>query len=397
MNGLYGYSCPACGGLHATNADMAVRFNEDALAEALQVIYDGMDVRDKIEGHIFRETLRLFNEATAEGLSMTGGATHNELFYQQLRSNNEVFSAFRTHRMQNDVAAQLLDENGKLKPFDTWVRDIQGITDHYVRNWLKTEYDTAIIRAHQAAEWQQFEQEADVFPNVRWMPTTSIQPDPLHRVYWEQRLTLPIDHPFWERHHPGDRWNCKCTLEQTDSPVNDTAIRSSRPTPPQPGLDNNPARDGKLFSSTHPYYTEAYPGARKAADRLLNAQNAVRIRRKEIQKQAEFLKNERLDNPGFPQEIQVTGKAVKEWLNQPHRHYAEKNELLPGIRNVIRDAVYRGWTPYHKGNPMYVRSHIFETEVLGDKSWIIVREDIHGNMVLHSISDSPKVLDGIRK
>lgn len=93
----------------------------------------------------------------------------------------------------------------------------------------------------------------------------------------------------------------------------------------------------------------------------------------------------------------MTGKAVKEWLNQPHRHYAEKNELLPGIRNVIRDAVYRGWTPYHKGNPMYVRSHIFETEVLGDKSWIIVREDIHGNMVLHSISDSPKVLDGIRK
>ena len=34
MNGLYGHSCPACGGLHATNADMAVRFNKDALAEA---------------------------------------------------------------------------------------------------------------------------------------------------------------------------------------------------------------------------------------------------------------------------------------------------------------------------------------------------------------------------
>lgn len=30
---------------------------------------------------------------------------------------------------------------------------------------------------------------------------------------------LPVDDPFWNLHHLGDRWNCKCSLEQTDEPV----------------------------------------------------------------------------------------------------------------------------------------------------------------------------------
>lgn len=189
-------------------------------------------------------------------------AAITDRFLEELRTNNAVFSAFKTHRMQNDVARQLIDqETGRLKSFDRWRRDIQGMTSHYVDSWLKTEYDTAVNRAHQAADWKHFQEEADVFPNVRWMPTTSITPDPLHERYWQLKLTLPVNHPFWDEHHPGDRWNCKCTLQQTDEPVNAEALDGWTPPLPMPGLDNNPAKDGKIFSDTHPYVTEAYPGA----------------------------------------------------------------------------------------------------------------------------------------
>lgn len=171
--------------------------------------------------------------------------------------------------MQNDIASQLIDENGQLKKFDRWVEDIKGMTNHYVGPWLRTEYNTAVIRAHQAADWKHFEAESDVFPNVRWMPTTSPQQDPLHRQYWEKKLTLPINHPFWEKHRPGDRWNCKCTLQQTEEPVNDEVIRDFYPVPQQQGLDNNPADDGKLFSDSHPYIAKAYAGANKAVSRAV--------------------------------------------------------------------------------------------------------------------------------
>lgn len=187
--------------------------------------------------------------------------------------------------MQNDIARQLIDPvTGQLKSFDRWKLDIQGMTDHYVHAWLQTEYDTAVIRAHQAADWKHFLEEADVFPNIRWMPTTSITPDPLHEHYWTKRLTLPVNHPFWQEHRPGDRWNCKCSLQQTDDPVNASALDGWTPPLPQPGLDNNPATDGKLFSDTHPYITEAYPGAQQAVNNLMRKRSPSSLRRTEEEK-----------------------------------------------------------------------------------------------------------------
>lgn len=249
------------------SAELPVIFSAEALSEGLRAIYEEkIDVRTEIERHIFEETLRLFNEATAKGLSESyDPALITDRFLRELRTNNAVFSAFKTHRMQNDIARQLIDPvTGQLKSFDRWKLDIRGMTDHYVHAWLQTEYDTAVIRAHQAADWKHFLEEADVFPNIRWMPTTSITPDPLHEHYWTKRLTLPVNHPFWREHRPGDRWNCKCSLQQTDDPVNASALDGWTPPLPQPGLDNNPATDGKLFSDTNPYVTEAYPGADKA-------------------------------------------------------------------------------------------------------------------------------------
>lgn len=262
-------------------------FSPRALADGLRVIYEqNIDVRTDIERSIFDETLRLFNEATAQGLAESiDPAIITDRFLSELRNNNAVFSAFKTHRMQNDIALQLIDPiTGRLKSFSQWKRDIQGMTDHYVHSWLQTEYDTAIIRAHQAADWKHFLEEADVFPNIRWMPTTSITPDPVHEHYWTKKLTLPVNHPFWQEHRPGDRWNCKCSLQQTDEPVNAEALDGYTPPLPMPGLDNNPASDGKLFSDTHPYYTEAYPGAQEAVENFLKKRSPSSMRRTDEEK-----------------------------------------------------------------------------------------------------------------
>ena len=51
---------------------------------------------------------------------------------------------------------------------------------------------------------------------------------------------------------PGDRWNCKCSLEATDEPVN--RPDDMEPTKPQRGLENNPGKDGHTFSDKHPYF-----------------------------------------------------------------------------------------------------------------------------------------------
>lgn len=272
MDELYSHECPACGGSHPRNeTEMGINFSPEVLSQALRAIYDGMNVEDEIQRDAFEEMLRIFNEAADEGVKASKKTPPRmETFLEQLKYNNEVFSAFKVHRMQNDMAARLVDENGQLKPFEKWKRDVEDIADHYCNRWLQTEYDTAVLRAHQATDWLQFEAEKDVYPNLRWMPTTSPNPDEYHKQYWRAKLTLPINHPFWKSHRPGDRWNCKCSLRQTDEPATTEAIADFKPVPPQPGLDNNPAKDGKLFSDSHPYYTNAYPGAEKAAEKMVN-------------------------------------------------------------------------------------------------------------------------------
>lgn len=77
-------------------------------------------------------------------------------------------------------------------------------------------------------------------------------------------------------------------------------------------------------------------------------------------------------------------------------HYFEKNSMLLDIENVLNESKYLGSLDYHK-NEDVMASHIFETEVKGDKSWIIAREYKWGEVVLHSISDSPKMKELLKK
>ena len=206
---------------------------------------------------MWREVLRVLNEATVSGLLQSSAPTHRDSFLAALRHSNEVFAAFKVHSMSEHMAARLLNPDGTLKPFRQWADDVKSISSHYVGAWLRTEYDTALIRAHNAADWQQFIRDADVMPNLRWMPTTSPTPESSHRAFWERKLTLPVSDPFWNEHHPGDRWNCKCSLEQTDDPATPELKAELSGEAPQPGLTNNPGKDGHTFSQDHPYFPKS--------------------------------------------------------------------------------------------------------------------------------------------
>lgn len=285
--------------------------------------------------------------------------------------------------------------------------------DHHVGHWLRTEYNTAVIRARQAADWQRFEQYADILPNLEWMPSTSAHPGADHKVYWG--TILPINHPFWSAHRPGDRWNCKCSLSATDEPPTGAPRGGDTPADkPAPGLDNNPGKDGKLFGDTHPYVANAYEGAKEAVKSFLKDKfpdyAKVKVeprhdqdgkyseRTKEIKKEArKELQGTTLTHPGFKGEIAVSRRSIDEWTNQPHEHYAHKNELIFQIGSVLRKAKYLGHGKDKSTKPGSKWIHLFETKILGDKSWIIVKEYEDGSKILYSISDSPNVLNQLKE
>lgn len=234
----------------------SMEFSDDFIAQVLHDIYrrgKALSPAD-LSPELFRAILRRFNEATAQGMAAADVPDLDDDFRQALRHSNEVFSAFKVHRMQSDMARLLTDSNGDLKPFNQWANDVLPIASHQCGAWLRTEYDTAVIRAHQAADWQQFLREADVLPNLKWMPSTSPNPGADHQVFWN--TVRPISDPFWNEHRPGDRWNCKCSLSSTDEPCTAAPMGDKHSTP-QPGLDSNPGTDKAVFSQSHPYFPKS--------------------------------------------------------------------------------------------------------------------------------------------
>lgn len=397
-----------------------MRFDANVLDGFIRKIYNGFDARNEIEQTMWKEVLRVINDATVKGLAEAPvPPTHDRLFYQQLRHSNEVFAAFKVHMMAEDMAAKLFDGQGNLKPFEKWLADVSSISSHQVGTWLRTEYDTAVIRAHAAADWQEFERNKDIMPNLKWMPTTSPHPEGSHERYWRMGLTLPVDDPFWNDHHPGDRWNCKCSLEATDEPENRPA--DMEPETPQRGLENNPGKDRHIFNDTHPYFpdkcsncfayknsgfknrlTQLFTKRQKDCyncpfiDGCLYGTDKSEI--KDIKKEArQVLQGTALSHPKFNSSINITRRSIDEWTNQPHVHYAEKNRMLLYINDVIKESEYLGRKTDKSTKPGSKWVHIFETSIKGDKSWIVVKEYQDGTTILYSISDSENILIGLNE
>ncbi|MGN0052608.1 MAG: phage minor head protein [Bacteroides sp.] len=273
----------------------------------LRQVYSGdIDASADICPELFGEVNRILTDAQHEGTNRSAERMGRDLS-ARMDEQTARFSAFKVHRMQGDVARQMLDSDGVLKPFERWKKDVAPLLSHHTDSWLRTEYDTAVLRARQAADWQRFQRHADVLPNLEWMPSTSAHPGADHRQYWG--TILPVEHPFWDSHRPGDRWNCKCSLEATDEPCTPVPDADSDPqNRPAPGLDNNPGRDGRLFGDSHPYIANAYPGAREAVSRFMRQRSeqreeqaketfqVVKTRRGSLRVSSLHGKNERSEN-----------------------------------------------------------------------------------------------------
>ena len=149
MNQLY-YECDEP--IIDSGDEEAFVFNNKVLEELIRNIYlKEVDVVNDIALAPWHEFWRSFNEATDKGIRLAGFNEDDRGFYRELRYNNGVFAAFRTHRLQNDIARQLLDEKGELKPFERFAYDVRTlIAPTHLKAWLQTEYATAVNRARQA-------------------------------------------------------------------------------------------------------------------------------------------------------------------------------------------------------------------------------------------------------
>lgn len=267
MTGLYG---PAVVAFADSSSEPAPLISGKVIDKALKQIYaENFDPTNEIETNLFNHTLTALNEATEKGFGKISYDHPDYEFLQEIKYNNAVFAAFKTHRQQNDLFAQLTDGDGRPKPFAQFKKDAEPIIGNYNINWLQTEYNTVMIRARMAVQWKQFEREKHIYPNLKWLPSMAAVPREAHKPFYNRVWAL--NDSFWKSHRPGDAWGCKCGLTSTDEPVTGGQVADAPAA--SPGLDNNPNEDKRLFSDTHPYIRNGYGSlkerralARQAAD-----------------------------------------------------------------------------------------------------------------------------------
>ena len=379
------------------DATSGIELTEQMVIEAARRIYDNQESVSELDVQMYEAVLASFHNAIAEGLAdavSSGTGAVSDEFLEQLRSSNEVFSTFKVHRMQRDIASQLFTAEGKLKSRSRFVKDVLPVASHHVKAWLRTEYDTAVLRAHQAADWLQFERDKDVLPNLRWMPSTSITPGEDHRVFWN--TVLPIEHRFWSVHRPGDRWNCKCRLEATDDAP--TAVpmveKNDKKNNPARGLENNPAKDGHIFSNKHSYFPSSCStcpyGTKKgnlfalAAKKKGDCYACVNVEKSVTAQQREYYMKamEPLLNVKIEKEID-DGKIIKVgFRKEGNKHlYADTFGRCQNIQKddlIHLDELLKNSTCVGDAEPNYVK-------VIGAKHFYYFKTELNNNVIYLNI------------
>ena len=351
-----------------------------------------------IQRELYRQTLRLLNEAVDRVFTLV--EEENRAFVEELKHNNAVFAAFKTHREQNDLAALLTDEAGQPRSFNAFRQATEPVIGEYNVNWLQTEYLAAIRSARTAERFRRYMQDKDLYPNLRWLPSRAVEPREVHRQYYYQVRSL--DDPWWLTHYPGCLWRCQCDMENTkdaithvgDNPVTAEGVKVDDAGAASPGLDLNPAFTGSLFTPTHPYITEAYPGAREAVENFMEGETF----RKRIKEQRAEIRNWAKENllgrtaavPGMEGSIAFTSTGIKEVLNQPHKALWAKNEAVRDIVKLLREGTYIKYAPDEKENAMVKGYHYIEIQIEGEPSYAIIRELRNGDLVFYSIVEKIK-------
>ena len=180
-----------------------------------------------------------------------------------------MFSAFKVHHQHKAIAALLLDEKGNTIPFAQFKKAALKISDHQNKSWLKTEYNTAKRRAAIGAKFTKFKETAHLYPNLKWTPSRSNNPDGNHQQLWG--ITLPVEHPFWASNFPGNRWNCKCGIQRTKAATTGSDDVPTTENPPK-GLDGNPAFTKEIIAKSHPVFKGLSKAEEKAALKVVTKQ-----------------------------------------------------------------------------------------------------------------------------
>lgn len=304
------------------------------------------------------------------------GEEYQELA-DQLRANVSRFAAYKSNYVKT-----AFEDNSKAFSGDD-LKAANEASKNQFCVWTETELATASARARTAKQFSEFNEpdRKELFPCLKWLPSRAANPRITHRQFWDG--VWRKDDDFWKRHQPGTEWGCMCDIEECDDEPKEPKDYSRKKEPKVPkGLDGNPSVTGEIFTDKVGYIRKADDSVEKLALKIVRKDNSIWAK--------ENLKS--CKHPEVSKEIVFSSNGIDEYLNQNHDNYYIKNEAIRRMPQIIEKSEFKGITNY-KGRISY----IFETQISGKVNYLIANLQDDGVLRFYSISESEKVLIGIKK
>lgn len=312
----------------------------------------------------------LYNAISQKLLSALGSVEGkpSQNLLRQLKENIYMFSGAKVYQQINDIS--LLGNNDNIKSFKNFRDEALAIYNQYNKNWLETEYSTAIGQAQSAVRWEQIEDQKKELPYLQYSAVidknTSEICKPLDGV------CLPVGDKFWNTNAPLNHFNCRCVLIQFDKTDATQAGITSKENADKataeisklrhPLFEGNSGKDRLIYNKEHPYFDVPKADKEFAKENfgLPIPENVSPFKPKELEA---FEVNKKLDNRVFDlmnKEIYFTELSEGGCFARGGKlvNFATKEQRW------LRSIDYQERVIYHEiGHIIHVQKNIIQTGV----------------------------------
>lgn len=224
-----------------------------------QLLFDGslkagdvdQELIELIAGRIFEEVEAGFGAQ----LSTLEVGQPDEVLLSALKDNVQLFSQFKTEKTLRAAAELLVTSEGVKRPFNEFKELALQINETYNVNYLYTEYQLANGNAQMNRKWQEIIRDQEALPLLQ----VDVTMDDRTRHAKFNKITLPIDHPFWKNGgYPLYDYGCRCSVRQlSDGTINDNDSLPDLTIALKEEFQFNAGIEKVVFPPKHPYYNES--------------------------------------------------------------------------------------------------------------------------------------------
>lgn len=178
----------------------------------MRELFDKREVSEKLKIQLIKFYYDRLSKALSKGYNPEPELYDKDLV-EKLKNNLVEFSAFKEASF-NNALLEVLEESKQLPTWKEFRQKALEISDLYNVNWLKTEYHQTVTSANMALKWQDFQENKDLYPNLKYVTVGDERVRHKHREW--HGFIAPIDHPIWKILLPPNDWGCRCDVIQTD-------------------------------------------------------------------------------------------------------------------------------------------------------------------------------------